>query len=1102
MSTGTAIRNHRQRGFTLAEILVTTAIFAIIMIAALTVYDRSNRVFKQSTEAADLQQSTRIGFEKLVSDLRMAGFDYNRGGVPSGDGQWPQPDEQIEYAGPTSVVFRANFNYNVASSTGNGLELNYEPKNVNGAPIFPYVTTSNDEIIAYVLRSNDSSKNTGSIKFWVDDYLPRAAFPSTISPGPKAGNPSRPEEKITISNIDTTNANPPYTLYRMTLSDVKAGNLGTPVAENIRSLKFYYYTDASGKTLLTNPNNSAIDNGRDAGAAASPGGNFTATGTGAIGGDGQYDPDHVGTTTNYADRAQRALIASIRVGLVGMNSQPDGKYVQPNESIASIQNYRQYALESLVVPRNLGLTGFPEPAYNPPAPPTIVGMCVGYCGAPVVYWEPPASAGDVTKYRVEWDTVQTGAYTNGMDITDPTARSVVVQDDGVSDVSQLRWYRMWSYNDNGRSLVSSNLWSATAKNATKPGPISNPTVGNDQLNQIPLSWYTPDKNVDPKKTLSCTGVGGSTDGEPIPSAEIISYRVYRSTHANFNPADSSESFMVLDTTSKGQPPLATPGALVQWIDTALNNASDAPPANCISYYYRIQVLDRCYKQNSWNASNDATDSMSAVYPPVGQQALGPREALSSNSAAAVPTQITVDKTTPKASGCPDPDNLTSKNCKITLQWPKVITDTVTPTPNPIGVEYYVLTRGYRLQSVGGSFTPDPGFGSNGQREINCSLGTCANGYSQDLPINLATFVDRPPMADANGNSLEYQYRVAARNCALYSGVSPNSIAEAGKDPNPTVIYPGCTINPSIVECGAQGMNCNLATGGDTPQTPWIFGAGDTVTVTPPNGVTTQDVTFQLQTLQGQNIGSAIVDNTSPYVYTWSNQTDGTTYILRITITIKSGTGTCSEVHIKYIQDESPAGCAFTNQATAPALGFSVPNNVQQNNAKVIVSETFTITNTSTVEALNLSSQNSQLTWQLPSGDTLHSDMKLTSVAWGNNQVDYALTVPASSTNTNLAVPANVTVPKAVTNANGTVTNGTLTVTFTWQYDVNDDCATHACTNSSNGNNAHPYDPSLQDKSTPIQKLCIAYQVASETGVIKHCNLFGQSNSTSNPTNCD
>src|SRR5436190_24385607 len=101
----TSSSERRQRGFTLAEILVTTAIFAIIMIAALAVYDKSNQVFKQSTEAADMQQSTRIGFDKLVADLRMAGFDYSRGGIPTGDGQYNQPDEQIEYAGVRAVAF-------------------------------------------------------------------------------------------------------------------------------------------------------------------------------------------------------------------------------------------------------------------------------------------------------------------------------------------------------------------------------------------------------------------------------------------------------------------------------------------------------------------------------------------------------------------------------------------------------------------------------------------------------------------------------------------------------------------------------------------------------------------------------------------------------------------------------------------------------------------------------------------------------------------------------------------------------------------------------------------------------------------------------------
>src|SRR5207253_8879994 len=80
----TSSSERRQRGFTLAEILVTTAILAIIMIAALAVYDRSNKVFKSGTEAADLQQSTRIAFDKLTSDIRVAGFDYNRGGTPNG----------------------------------------------------------------------------------------------------------------------------------------------------------------------------------------------------------------------------------------------------------------------------------------------------------------------------------------------------------------------------------------------------------------------------------------------------------------------------------------------------------------------------------------------------------------------------------------------------------------------------------------------------------------------------------------------------------------------------------------------------------------------------------------------------------------------------------------------------------------------------------------------------------------------------------------------------------------------------------------------------------------------------------------------------------
>ncbi len=72
-----------QRGFTLTEVLVASAIFTIIMLAALLMYDRSNKVFKSGSESADLQQNTRVAYDKLIADVRMAGFDYKRAGKVS-----------------------------------------------------------------------------------------------------------------------------------------------------------------------------------------------------------------------------------------------------------------------------------------------------------------------------------------------------------------------------------------------------------------------------------------------------------------------------------------------------------------------------------------------------------------------------------------------------------------------------------------------------------------------------------------------------------------------------------------------------------------------------------------------------------------------------------------------------------------------------------------------------------------------------------------------------------------------------------------------------------------------------------------------------------
>ena len=73
-------KQNRQRGFSLVEVMVATAILVIVLVGILTLYDRTNRVFKSGNEAAEMQQNLRIAYERMVSDVRMAGFDYKRGG--------------------------------------------------------------------------------------------------------------------------------------------------------------------------------------------------------------------------------------------------------------------------------------------------------------------------------------------------------------------------------------------------------------------------------------------------------------------------------------------------------------------------------------------------------------------------------------------------------------------------------------------------------------------------------------------------------------------------------------------------------------------------------------------------------------------------------------------------------------------------------------------------------------------------------------------------------------------------------------------------------------------------------------------------------------
>jgi len=83
-----AFRSRRRfdRGFSLVELLVSLVIIVVISVAALAMFDRSNRMAKVENSVADAQQNARYASYQTVREARMAGA----GGVPASTGSVQQ----------------------------------------------------------------------------------------------------------------------------------------------------------------------------------------------------------------------------------------------------------------------------------------------------------------------------------------------------------------------------------------------------------------------------------------------------------------------------------------------------------------------------------------------------------------------------------------------------------------------------------------------------------------------------------------------------------------------------------------------------------------------------------------------------------------------------------------------------------------------------------------------------------------------------------------------------------------------------------------------------------------------------------------------------
>ena len=284
------------------------------------------------------------------------------------------------------------------------------------------------------------------------------------------------------TGVDLTNKYPPYTLMRYTLND--AGEVvTTALADNIRSMEFKYWEDASAKTALRDLTETKI------------------TDFSTVGGLGQYDPNNANVI--IGPRLIRGKVRAVTATIVGMNPQADYNYTNPTDTVAS--NYRQYTLQSTIVGRNLGLRGMPQSNTNPPGPPTVKNACNGYCGVAYLTWAPAPGSGDET-YTVLYDTSASGSFSGVLPAGTQTYYAVDLTQ---LDLSKTYYFRVAATNAAGSVTAAPRIWPPTQSwplRSTSNAPI-------DDSGRVPA---TPGFS----RTCSIAPVSASNRTSPSPATEI------------------------------------------------------------------------------------------------------------------------------------------------------------------------------------------------------------------------------------------------------------------------------------------------------------------------------------------------------------------------------------------------------------------------------------------------------------------------------------------------------------------------------------------------------------------------------------------------------
>jgi prepilin-type N-terminal cleavage/methylation domain-containing protein len=149
-----------ERGFTLAELLVSSTISLLVTAAALTTFRSALTINDSAAQMSDANQNLRAGTNHLVRDLMMAGRIIGPEGinVPTGAGVAP-----FNRPGPG-----AGLTFNLVVDADTTLNL---PDIVTGAELGPTINGSHTDVVTIML---------------VDEFMPSVQSPPVIPNTPTA----------------------------------------------------------------------------------------------------------------------------------------------------------------------------------------------------------------------------------------------------------------------------------------------------------------------------------------------------------------------------------------------------------------------------------------------------------------------------------------------------------------------------------------------------------------------------------------------------------------------------------------------------------------------------------------------------------------------------------------------------------------------------------------------------------------------------------------------------------------------------------------------------------------------------------------------------